>query len=97
MKLFKCQACGQVLYFENTHCERCSRQLGYCGENGDVVGARARERVVAHLCDATTTSPFLRQAAHNVCNWLMDEDSVGTLCAACCTTVPFPTSPSVTT
>ena len=29
MKLFKCQACGQVLYFENTRCERCSRQLGY--------------------------------------------------------------------
>ena len=32
MKLFKCQACGQVLYFENTRCERCSRQLGYSAE-----------------------------------------------------------------
>ena len=29
MRLFKCQSCGQVLYFENTHCESCGHQLGY--------------------------------------------------------------------
>ena len=29
MKLFRCQSCGQVLYFENTVCERCSHRLGY--------------------------------------------------------------------
>ena len=29
MKLFKCQACGQVLLFENTRCEKCARRLGY--------------------------------------------------------------------
>jgi hypothetical protein len=29
MKLFKCQSCGQLLYFENTSCERCSHRLGY--------------------------------------------------------------------
>ena len=29
MKLFKCQNCGQVLYFENTHCEQCGHQLGF--------------------------------------------------------------------
>ena len=29
MKLFKCQSCSQVVYFENTHCERCRHRLGY--------------------------------------------------------------------
>jgi hypothetical protein len=29
MKLFKCQACGQLLYFENTTCEKCAHRLGY--------------------------------------------------------------------
>ena len=29
VKLFKCQSCGQLLYFENTSCERCSHRLGY--------------------------------------------------------------------
>ena len=34
MKLFRCQACGQVLYFENTRCESCGRRLGYLPELG---------------------------------------------------------------
>jgi hypothetical protein len=29
VKLFKCQSCGQVLYFENVRCESCEHQLGY--------------------------------------------------------------------
>jgi hypothetical protein len=29
MRLFKCQICQQILYFENTLCERCSHRLGY--------------------------------------------------------------------
>ncbi len=29
MKLFECQHCGQPLYFENTRCESCGRDLGY--------------------------------------------------------------------
>ena len=34
MKLYKCQNCGQVLYFENTRCERCGFRLGYLAEGG---------------------------------------------------------------
>ena len=29
MKLFECQKCGQLLYFENTSCENCGSRLGY--------------------------------------------------------------------
>ena len=29
MKLFSCQGCGQLLYFENVRCENCQRLLGY--------------------------------------------------------------------
>jgi hypothetical protein len=29
LKLFKCQNCGQILYFENSVCEKCSHNLGY--------------------------------------------------------------------
>ena len=28
MKLFECQHCGQLLYFENTRCERCGHRAG---------------------------------------------------------------------
>jgi hypothetical protein len=32
VKLFKCQNCGQVVYFENTKCESCGQPLGYLPE-----------------------------------------------------------------
>ena len=34
MKLFTCQSCRQLLYFENTHCERCGHMLGYLPDIG---------------------------------------------------------------
>jgi hypothetical protein len=34
VKLFKCQACGQLFHFENTRCESCGRTLGYLPERG---------------------------------------------------------------
>lgn len=32
MKLFKCQHCGQLIYFENDLCVKCSHQLGFIPE-----------------------------------------------------------------
>ena len=32
MKLFKCQHCGQIIYFENQKCEKCGHRLGYMPE-----------------------------------------------------------------
>jgi len=29
MKLFKCDNCGQLLYFENSQCERCGHKSGF--------------------------------------------------------------------
>jgi hypothetical protein len=34
MRLFRCQACHQTVYFENTRCEACSSPLGYLSEVG---------------------------------------------------------------
>jgi hypothetical protein len=32
MELFKCQHCEQLLYFENTVCEKCGYRLGFIPE-----------------------------------------------------------------
>ena len=34
MRLFRCQTCGQTVFFENTRCERCGSRLGYLPEIG---------------------------------------------------------------
>jgi hypothetical protein len=81
MKLFSCQNCGNVLYFENRACGRCGHALGYAPEqqllrildqNGQRVQAGDRKRRV--LC---------ANAVQDGCNWLVPEDQTGGYCIAC--------------
>jgi hypothetical protein len=84
MKLFRCQNCGQVLYFENTRCERCSSSLGYLPQAVTVTALEplggvdwrplARPDSSVRLCD---------NAVHGACNWLIDTASPDAFCAAC--------------
>jgi hypothetical protein len=83
MKLFKCQNCGQVLYFENTSCEQCGFRLGFLPPamtisalqpDGDHWRALAASQGSLRFCD---------NAGHEACNWLVDAESNASLCAAC--------------
>ena len=60
MKLFKCQNCGQIIYFENTRCESCGHPLGYLPEamtvtalepEGDLFRPLAAPKTQVRLCD----------------------------------------------
>lgn len=84
MKLFKCQQCDQLLYFENTLCERCGHALGYLWQvdqlsalipttNGDWQA----------MADSSRLYRACANAVHGVCNWLIPVDSPDTLCFAC--------------
>jgi hypothetical protein len=81
MKLFSCQNCSSVFYFENRACGRCGHALGYALEqqllrildqNGQRVQASDRKQRV--LC---------ANAALDGCNWLVPEDQTGGYCIAC--------------
>lgn len=93
MKLFRCQACGQVLYFENSRCERCGRTLGYlpdldrlsalepCGGN-----AAQGDRPTAWQALAAPAGRrlFCANAAYGACNWMVPARPGGeAFCAAC--------------
>lgn len=87
MKLFSCQSCGQVLFFENTHCERCGHRLGYCTETGRLLALEPNADDNGWLAvgiDAQTPTRFLcTNAEYDVCNWLVPEGSSDALCMAC--------------
>ena len=34
MKIFNCDNCNQLIYFENTYCNNCGYNLGYCSDTG---------------------------------------------------------------
>jgi hypothetical protein len=83
MKLFQCQGCGQVLYFENTSCERCSRRVGYLHDIFNLSALEPEGDLWRPLAAPKRLVRFCENAGEDACNWLIDADAAGTLCAAC--------------
>ena len=84
MKLFECQHCGQLLYFENTRCERCGHVLGYLPDAA-VLSALAEEDGDRWrpLIAPEQVYRFCANAAHGACNWLVPADGPSAFCRAC--------------
>ena len=85
MRLFKCPACDQLLYFENTRCERCGRVLGYDPTTSCM---RALERDGDLWTDASGDGVagswrFCTNAGQAACNWLVEAGSSNPYCTAC--------------
>jgi hypothetical protein len=84
MKLFRCQACDQVLYFENIRCERSGHVLGYMPELTTLSALEPGEgEAWQPLAQPDASVRLCANAAHDACNWLVATGSAETLCAAC--------------
>lgn len=84
MKLFECQSCGQLLFFENTRCERCGRRLGYLPDR-TVLSALdpGADQTWQALAAPGELFRFCANAAHEVCNWMVPAGSGDVYCRAC--------------
>ena len=91
MKVFHCDHCNQLLFFENVNCVRCGRALAYLPDlvdlvsldpqgNGEWSSPRTSERL--RLCQ--------NYATHNVCNVALHASDPNTLCRACRLTKTIP-------
>jgi hypothetical protein len=84
MQLFECQHCGQLLYFENTRCERCGHSLGYLPELSVLSALAAQNgKEWRPLAAPKRLSRFCANAAHQACNWLVPAASSKAFCDAC--------------
>ena len=84
MKLFACQACGQLLSFENTNCERCGRALGFIPGRMDLVALDPIDfGAWVPYGSSGEHYRFCANDQHQVCNWLLSVDSGFSLCPAC--------------
>ena len=84
MKLFECQICGQLVYFENTRCERCSHVLGYLSDINLVVALTPRgDGRWQPVGVASGEVRFCANAAYEACNWLVPADGPDAFCRAC--------------
>ncbi len=91
MRLFSCQNCSQILFFENTRCERCFHALGFhadaatlcalapapdsTGDTWTALGEPAGNRGGPYRLCAN--------AQYGVCNWLVEAADGNTMCSAC--------------
>jgi len=79
MRLFACDRCGQIVYFENVSCTRCGAELGFAVDELAI-------RAVAGA-SPPVGPPRYRHCAnrqhHQVCNWLIAADAANAFCLAC--------------
>jgi hypothetical protein len=83
MKLFRCQHCGQVLYFENTNCERCHHRLGYLPSSQVISALEPDGDNWRTIAKPTRSVRFCDNAGYDACNWLIDAESTESRCEAC--------------
>ncbi len=83
MKLFECQNCRQPLYFENTRCDSCGKQLGYLPARDTVTALHAKSGGLYALAEPLGIYRYCANAEHGVCNWLLPFDHPERFCAAC--------------
>jgi hypothetical protein len=84
MKLFSCQGCGNLLYFENIRCESCGRALGYIPDLTEISALDPKDgNGWTALAAQGIAYRFCRNYYHGVCNWMLPVDSGEDYCAAC--------------
>ncbi len=87
MRVFHCDHCGQLIFFENVRCVHCEHLLAYLPDLG-VVGSLER------VGDGLWQSPLPRAEGRryrlcpnytreNVCNWAVPADDPNPLCRSC--------------
>jgi len=86
VKLFTCTHCGQVLYFENSRCEKCHYPLGFESTQRQLLPLLAQPggltfRIYGNQVGTTYT--YCTNHEYEVCNWLVPSESITPFCVAC--------------
>src|SRR5438105_15772684 len=87
MKIFHCDQCQNLLFFENTACVKCGRALAYLPDAAEMCsldavtddswapGVPGAHDARYRLCRNYT--------AENICNWAVRADDPSVLCVSC--------------
>jgi hypothetical protein len=82
MKLFRCQNCEQLVFFENTSCERCGHALGFL-PGPLILSSLVPVAGAWHAAADDGMYRFCANAEHKACNWLVPAPDDESYCRAC--------------
>lgn len=85
MKLFHCNLCNHVVFFENTVCENCRASLGFIPDElrMHAFAPQQEQSYTSGQTDTSVTWRYCNNHQHDTCNWLIDDQSKAGLCLAC--------------
>jgi hypothetical protein len=83
VKLFVCQACKNVLYFENRSCGRCGHQLAFMPERQTLSAVEPADNGFRALADNRDGRFLCANAGYDACNWLLEPGETMGFCRAC--------------
>jgi len=83
MKLFKCQSCGQAVYFENRFCGACGHALGFLPQGLTMAALEPEGDYFTTITAKPLHVRYCANAAHDACNWLIPAGSTDHFCTAC--------------
>jgi hypothetical protein len=87
MDIFRCDHCGHLVSFENTHCVRCGHCLAYLPDVGQMGSRESLADGRWHPLVAGGAGMEYRlcanYTAHDVCNWAVNASDDSDLCLSC--------------
>jgi len=84
MKLFHCDECGQLLYFENSVCMNCGVMLAYLPDVAKVNGLKPSGNGETWLASTGKSYRLCRNyQKYNICNWAVVSDDPNPYCISC--------------
>ena len=84
MQIFSCAGCGQTIFFDNRYCVRCTRKLAFFPQTMQMEALDEQTDGTLRLAsNPEKTVTACLNTSHDICNWLVDDDSTNGLCQAC--------------
>ena len=85
MKTFKCDACGNTVYFENIRCLKCGHAIGFQSERLEMATlAPPNGKLYRELRrGAYARYAYCANEQQGGCNWLVHDGAATPFCAAC--------------
>ena len=83
MKLFVCQACANILYYENRACGRCGHRLAFMPERVTLPAIEGCDSTWKTLADGGEGRVLCANAGLDACNWLLEPGETSGYCRAC--------------
>lgn len=82
MKIFQCGHCNHSIYFENVECENCGHISGFRAEDRKMLTFDATGKKLISDREGIEYK-FCKNKEYEVCNWVLEKDSLEEFCSAC--------------